>query len=146
MCSVDPFQADNKLYVLGGINDQNFVGYNVSKLELVEEDARVIRAAREDIKLNELLKEIKKKRQAEAKGAFTARPVNSYQDVNERLATNPKLLVPQGSFPALNKDVEVTDSREEKFRGFVALPDAFIQKTILKKKLPIVKIKGLTIK
>lgn len=142
--SVASLDQDNKLYVLGGINDSNFVGYNVSKLELIVEDAKIIRTAREDVKLNDLLKEIKKKKLAEVKGMLTGKPSTSYEDIMERSTAHQKTLlsVPQAS----NKEIEVSETRDEKFRGFVALPDAFMEKVINKKKQPGVKIKGLNMK
>lgn len=113
------FIHDHKLYVFGGLNDSNFLGFNISRLELVESEAKFIKNIRPDERYTDVAREIKRKKQQ----LETAR-LKDYDNILEMVHQKQNQREEEiGQSPGPVRPLE-----EEKFmyRGFTALPDPFL--------------------
>ena len=125
---------DHKLYVFGGLTDTNFAGCNVSRLELIEDDAKVVKTLKDDIKYADLAKEMKRKKEKENMKA-------NFDDILEMVSKRQKAIdtLQTQSFakspinpmerlgaPKLSLPGTTSGSQSHTYRGFKALPDAFL--------------------
>ena len=126
-----PRSPDHKLYVFGGFDENNFAGNNVHRLELLEEEARFVRALKEDMTYADMCREIqKRKRIAEHENSK-----DNYQDILEMVNKKQKQqeqAAKEASEKAALKNPRAPFAasllgQQEVFRGFSALPDPFLE-------------------
>ena len=120
------------MFVFGGLTDTNFAGYNVSRLELVEDDFKYIKNVDTIKSFQEVDREIRKK-----KKMFEIEKSANLDKVVEQAGKKSSLqhtdsndrMVEQGS-----KKLEKSNSKVFTLRGFKAVPDPFLE--IINQKAP----------
>lgn len=145
---------DHKLIIFGGLTDQNFAGFNVGRLELVESEARLVKSLKPDQKYPDLVKDlVKKRKQLEIRAdkeelENIAKKQNSSRlkssQPSEQLDEYSSSAIPIHEFsnasglndssviskpvPEVSLPVETSPLKRSPtmFRGFAALPDAFL--------------------
>lgn len=125
------FVKDHKLYVFGGLNDNNFVGCNVNRLELIEEEAKYIKGYGEVVaNYDEYQRMMKKKKKKEEKKPTYDDLVEELQKKNNRVelpAIKASTHRPGRKKAIFGEDSMAAGANESSvFRGFAAIPDPFL--------------------
>jgi hypothetical protein len=122
------FVWDHKLFVFGGLNDRNFAGCNVNRLELLEEEAKFLKGYKEEnCDYGDYMKKMeKKKKKNEKKPDFNEiLEMVSKKQKNDNILNQPmtnrnskKIFYEEKSSPVIQSSAN--------YRGFAALPDPFL--------------------
>lgn len=127
------FLYDHKLFVFGGLNDNNFLGCNVNRLELLEEEAKYIKGFGEVVaNYDEYQKQMKKKKKKEEKKPTYDEIVEEFHKKQTKVELPP--IKAMTSRPTKKKGLFGTDDSQiagvanevSVFRGFAAVPDPFL--------------------
>lgn len=109
--------------MIGGTNDSNFVGYNVGRLDLLEENLKFMKPAKEHSKVLDMIREIQKKKHLEQKiGPVKPMVMDNLMNQKKLVRKNTEQRLSQMLIDK-QKSVGV-----EQFRGIAAKPDAFLEK------------------
>lgn len=123
------FLWDNKLVVFGGLNDRNFAGCNVNRLELLEEEAKFLKGYKEENCTYEgYMKKMERKRKKNEKKTDYNEILEM---VNKKQKSELNLIQSQSFTHRPNKNVQYgekssQDAAPGTFRGFAAVPDPFL--------------------
>lgn len=140
------FLWDHKLYVFGGLNDKNFAGCNVNRLELLEEEAKFIKGFKDDQEVNfeGYMKSMNKKKQLkEKKTDFNdiLAMINNKQSQDDIKVKNFHEKYSK-KYTGVMDATQAEEPRSATHRGFVPFPDPFldlINNRLSKKNLSIAK-------
>lgn len=122
------FVWDHKLFVFGGLNDRNFAGCNVNRLELLEEEAKFLKGYKEEnFDYGDYMKKMqKKKKKNEKKPDYNEilemvtkkqkNDINITQGLTHR--NSKKIFLDEKSSPVIQSSANN--------RGFAAVPDPFL--------------------
>lgn len=123
------FVNDHKLYVFGGLNDGNFIGCNVNRLELIEEEAKYIKGFGEVANYDEYQRIMKKKKKKEEKKPNYDDLVEEFhkkQSKTELPAIKAVTSRPTKKRGLFGEESPTAVNENSVFRGFAAVPDPFL--------------------